>query len=124
MFRNLSLAFCLALVLSACGKDPADKKNYLNRAPIWQANPLYLPISCIWKEFRYNLNLNTSDPDGDLLTYELPAPPFADISITDQGALNFFPAEYLLGDYVFEVIAFDGALRTPTMVHLRIDECR
>lgn len=27
MLRNLSLAFCLALVLGACGKDLGEKKS-------------------------------------------------------------------------------------------------
>ncbi|MCB0403604.1 MAG: hypothetical protein KDD51_02390 [Bdellovibrionales bacterium] len=123
MLRNFCLVVGLALILSACGRDPEGKKNPLNRAPVWQANPLYLPISCIWKEYRFNLNLRTSDADGDLLRYELPHPPFADITITEPGALNFFPAEFLLGDYVFEIVAFDGTVRTSTMAHLRIDEC-
>ncbi|MCB0418025.1 MAG: Ig-like domain-containing protein [Bdellovibrionaceae bacterium] len=124
MLRNLSLAFCLALVLGACGKDLGEKKNPLNRAPIWKANPLYLPIACIWKNYEFNLNLRTSDPDGDTLRFELPAPPFSDVSVTERGTIEFFPAEFLLGDYVFEIVAFDGALRTSTKAHLRVDECR
>lgn len=124
MFRSLTLLFGTLWVLSGCGRAAANKDAYINRAPEWLSDPFYLPISCVWKEFRYNLNLNTTDIEGDALTYELPSPPFADISITEQGALNFFPAEYLLGDYVFEIVVFDGRNRTSTQAHLRIDECR